>query len=776
MSKTPLVNEYNNFNYNNEYIPTYNIFNVNSGQKVGIGTFNPKEIFDVNGSMKITGNLIISNNWNIDKYDNLSDKDIHVLYKNKVDNSVDIGRLIYASPNEKYRQFNWYREDDGLYLNTFDDRPNTIIEYKSSIYNIGLSTDYVIDIVSSSKVNILAVIFIDNNSDELITDVDNIRVNEKLLNNINGINYIEPEIVEPNKIKRFIFSNISNDKSKRIQLLGRYDFDAGSFWFNKPETNNIFTNKSLSIYSSDNYGSTVYVKGNVSVGDSIKADKIDSNIYITNNVDCSGLLKVDNIESDLNLVMNVNKLLIGNSNSDTNNLCNIGNNVSITDAGNFKIESLYTDNTIDVSDIIHSETKSFINMDNSIKIGYNINGQNCDVIESDSYKTNLYGNVFLTNNDDINFGINKSIIGGDVNIDSNIEYDRIYYNNKLNLLGDFPNTRIDTLTNTGLGELGDYLIGNKVRTENFESDVVELKPLSDIKSDKIGTIFYDKSVSKIRGIIKNEIIDFSKAFTNFDLKDNNIVVADTIDTDVLNTVNINLKYLDTDEVRTGIIKLPIHSIKANGFSIVSDLGSMRFNDSICEINDGNIWHSLQFGEFDDITAIYKIETYYNKYKLDNSFINVIPYRQTCKVLNIDNLSGSCIIEPTDIIDENTFIIKNNKLYNNTEMELPLTIINIVKNGTNYNANIIFDKKLDDINSPYVKITKITGSFNFADNYNSDVMNLSDYINNNMNKVYNIFNNKLMIGDIDTKIKIIKKEVVGDDIYVGVCVYDDVNFY
>ena len=55
---------YNNFNYNNDFIPESFVFNVNSNRNIGIGVLEPKKTFEVSGNIGITGNLVINGNLN----------------------------------------------------------------------------------------------------------------------------------------------------------------------------------------------------------------------------------------------------------------------------------------------------------------------------------------------------------------------------------------------------------------------------------------------------------------------------------------------------------------------------------------------------------------------------------------------------------------------------------------------------------------------------------------------------------------------------------------
>ena len=57
-----LITNYQQFRFNDEFIPSVNIFNVNTDTHVGIGTHNPKEKLHITNSNDIQGNIIISGN------------------------------------------------------------------------------------------------------------------------------------------------------------------------------------------------------------------------------------------------------------------------------------------------------------------------------------------------------------------------------------------------------------------------------------------------------------------------------------------------------------------------------------------------------------------------------------------------------------------------------------------------------------------------------------------------------------------------------------------
>ena len=175
MSNT-LITNYENFNFNDEFIPNLNIFNINSTSKVGIGSTIPSNTLDISNSANIKGNIIISNDILFHKSNTTFDPNyIHLLYKNKATNSINIGKLIYSSPNSKYLNYKWYKKNNNeLYIDTNDNRPNTKLEYKSIFYTIN-STSYNIDLLVHSKI-FLKYLIIYNTSNNVLTNLNNLTI------------------------------------------------------------------------------------------------------------------------------------------------------------------------------------------------------------------------------------------------------------------------------------------------------------------------------------------------------------------------------------------------------------------------------------------------------------------------------------------------------------------------------------------------------------------------------------------------------------------------
>ena len=89
MERNTLITNYKHFNYNSEFVPNYNVFNINPSNYIGIGTYKPKYELDIHNSFSVKGNLIISGNMLFNKNTNFNDPNgVHILYKNSSDNAV----------------------------------------------------------------------------------------------------------------------------------------------------------------------------------------------------------------------------------------------------------------------------------------------------------------------------------------------------------------------------------------------------------------------------------------------------------------------------------------------------------------------------------------------------------------------------------------------------------------------------------------------------------------------------------------------------------------
>ena len=121
--------------YNNDFIPQYNIFNINNSSirgNVSINNYYPKSLIDINGPISIKNNLIISNSlYYNNNITNIQDDGVYIL--NKLNNKINISKL---KVNNQDNNNKWVIENNKLILKLETINNNSIIQYKSDIYNI----------------------------------------------------------------------------------------------------------------------------------------------------------------------------------------------------------------------------------------------------------------------------------------------------------------------------------------------------------------------------------------------------------------------------------------------------------------------------------------------------------------------------------------------------------------------------------------------------------------------------------------------------------------
>ena len=64
-----------------------------------------------------------------------------------------------------------------LYINTNDNRPNTKLEFKSSHYSIAQATSYTIDLISHSKIHITHLYIYNTTDNSIISNQSTITIN-----------------------------------------------------------------------------------------------------------------------------------------------------------------------------------------------------------------------------------------------------------------------------------------------------------------------------------------------------------------------------------------------------------------------------------------------------------------------------------------------------------------------------------------------------------------------------------------------------------------------
>lgn len=784
-----LITDYHQFRFNDEFIPSVNIFNVNTDTHVGIGTHNPKNKLEITNSIDIQGNIIISGNLLFNKPTTTYDNNfIHILYKNTKDNQINIGKLTYSSHDSKYINYKWYKNNNNeLYINTDDNRPNTKLDFKSSHYSIAQATSYTIDLISHSKVHITHLYIYKTDDNSIISNQSSITVNSistTYTNNYYKLN--TPIILEPNIKTTLQIASITGTTNKTVQFVGNYDYEAGSFWFNN--STNTYINKHISINSTDNFNKQLYVKGDTEIkNDLIVEGNVNTNTFKnTNTLTVSENLNINSIQSTSNLIINSSDVSFGKYNN--NNLCSIGDYSYITNQGDLYTRDLTVTKNMNTSQIYHTINKSFIKIDNNINIGYDFYSNT--QISSNNYsqlpanpqtllninqeKINIYSKTIISDNQAIPSNTNGDSLHiiGNVNIDGYLNTDRLNYKNFI-FKPVYNKITCDYIKSTGLTHLGYYTNTPTIKTKTIDTSALYFDSTNE--NSNTGSIYFNKSTesfhSKTNIDSKLATSSSSDSFTYA----NNTVYVSSININKLISPRVESTYLNTKKADTTYLKLPYsHKLLSN--YIYSDmLGTLQFKKqtNTYQLHNGKDWNTLLFDTFNDTTKKYKFEIQTTP-KINSSQINnVIPFNFHYN-LNIGSTvptSGNrYTLTQINYPRNDRYLLDINNQLNIGNNKFILE--NPVDNGINYSAKLT---NITTINNLYMKITDLGTSSSeniHTTNYNSG-NDLSTYIDygSNGSKVFKIFSNKISYSSGDTNIRIKTKRKISSTEYLAEIVYE-----
>lgn len=694
MTSNQLIREYDHFDYNYEFIPNYNIFNVNVNGFIGIGTHTPKHHLSVTNNLNIKGNLIVTGNLLYNNSSVVYDNNfIHLLYKNK-SNNIKIGRLIYSSPDSKYSDYNFYKKDDCLYINTNDDRPTTILTYKSNLYNFTTITNnqITIDLLVSDVIFITHIYIYEKNNSQssIVDDLGSLLINSINTTYINDSYKLDQSIKLTPYIKNtLVLNNIfksSNTSELFIQFIGNYNFTAGSLWFNT--NTNIHTLQNVSILSNSNYNNQLYVNGSSIINNNLTSNILKTNIYNNSgNLDINGILNTTHINSD-KLIINTDKITFGNASSE--HFATLGSANSITKEGDFTCENSNINSNINLQNIVTNHSK--------IVLSNNINLH--DFININNTSTQFYYNTVISNklnylNHDLND--NALLVDGNTNITHNLNTKYLDYN-KFELNDNYINSNINSLYVSGLTHTGSFTKVNNILTETFISPNINLLP-SIQKTNKPGTIYYDNNTNEFKGHIENDVITFNTNTKNIDYSnfvisnDESTLEIKNFNNDFLTTTDLNTTHLNSDKTLSNTFKIPLYDLASNDYVYNDLIGTINFNvnaDDKFNVYDGEKWNMLAYqNTFKDPSQKYAIIPSINRIKNTEQFIPTIP--QNLKY-NITQSNGSYF--NSDASDNNRMNIISKNIYKlNLDENFGISINNnVIGIGTNYyianNINII----------------------------------------------------------------------------------------
>lgn len=705
---TQLITNYKKFNYNSDFIPKYNVFNINTDAiygNVGINSYKPKNIFESNDKSFFEGNLNI--NENIYFNTNISNKNfINILFYNKLLEKIDVGILKYSSPNKPI-QLDWKIKNDSLILEPQDNKINNKIFYETQNY-ICKNSNFTTKIISKSIIFIkyICIYNLDNNNDytqNIILKINNQTYNT--INNLNGIFKLDNDY----KLKKDIFYDFNIEglqENVYIKFIGVYDYDAGSYWYNNFNSSKYINRKVLIKNNNNNDSYEFFVDGNGYVKNDLFSNKIKTNRLINKGIlKINGLLYTNTLQSNKNLDLECKNIYI-NSDSKDNYLCVLADS-KISNNGDFQTKELFIQNNLKLKQIEKFNSYNTINFNNNNLLinskyheDYVINSGNITtnpninktLLFINNNKIQLNSKVIITNKNQVN-NLNKNydlyIDNYDINCES-IDYKNLYSNSTtLNTdikINNIKQIKTKTLYND-FSNLGNYGNIKNITCSKLDSDYINfLDNHNNNLNIKEGIIYYanNKFYTTYKSNISLPLQEYIEP-----KKINNLL---SIKTDVLNTELFNSNELNTDIIDCQSIKLPLVNTTNN--LINNDTGLLKENDKLT-ISDGYNDNELLFNETD---GYYILEYRYNKIKLDSQLTNILINPDILYNIKIEN--NKMIINQENVIFNDThytnkFYIKNNRIITNNNLNTYITIFNLEKIGNDkFRCDFKFDKEFD----------------------------------------------------------------------------------
>lgn len=554
---------YSTFNYDEDFTPVYSVFNTNTTNNrfVGIGTDKPNDFLDIIGNVS-TSNLIINNNflYNTNTSNNHNPNNIHLFQIDDTTNKVITPNLVNSTYEETGTEWTIVNNNNiKLTLRNFND--NTRIHYNSIFFSI-LNNDTDINIYLNSSVTLkyLYITKINKTSIEQ-TDIDSIIssnvliVNNSISNTISYHNNIFKFDSFLTLVKGSHTFNIKNLSNYRIQLIGTYEYYAGSLWNKYNETTTVVSLKNVGI-GTTTLSDNLHIDGNTVITNNLNINnKLTTNLLQSNELSNNGYVDITNIEPlQNNLIINSGKNPIGIGTNIISDFLNIGSNFKIMNNGNIILNNLHVTNNINfTNNVTLSNSKSSILLNNSSNIIYKIN--NKTILNDNKTNFNLNSKLVINynnSNDSTNFNQDTMNVSGNINIlgDLTTNYDKIIdYNPNHSELHSSLNTN-NTVINNLLSSSGflytDTLDSTSIDILNYFKVTTQT---DDIPLFNYPYIYYNLTTQKYMVFNHNSIyrlnhnlslIDFSKVVKLFSNNASNItfINTDTINTNILDNNKI----------------------------------------------------------------------------------------------------------------------------------------------------------------------------------------------------------------------------------------------
>lgn len=548
---------YSIFNYNTDFTPVNNIFNVNLTRgKVGIGTTEPSDNLEVIGNCSTTHNFLINGNLN---FNNSS-------YTNSLLSQSSSGQLFYLNLNsstDSETGITWsILNNNNINLTFRDINDNTRLDYFSSIYSI---SDKII-ITPHSNLTLRYIFTTDDSGNTINTDLNTYYIT------VNGItSYITKKIDGLYKLNNYIqlnskTQNIINlhnfNSTYKIQFYGLYNYYAGSLW---TQDNNLHINHNIGIYT-NNPLSSLHVIGNSNfMGNLSIKNTLESNSLITNNIKLNGLLNTKHIESlNNNFIINPDKSSIGiGIRPNISNLLTIGNYFKITN-NNTYLNNCNISNNITLSSLTNN---IYTIIPNNNQLYFKKNNQPNNLYSDTNKNISLLNNLSIsftnTTNDKLYINGNSTIIG---NLTTNTITNKMFLNKETTNNLNTDNANIDNIINNG------YSYTDNLESNNISINKDFILPYNSSKN----SIYYDKEKNKFMSYYNNEFYELFHNSGNDNLILNSFYNIGSKKFNKISSQNpVITDLLDSDFINTKILECTNNTIFSNNTNIYFNTNSLR---------------------------------------------------------------------------------------------------------------------------------------------------------------------------------------------------------
>ena len=456
--------DYSTFNYNDDFTPIYNVFNVNTANKrfVGIGTHNPNEFLDIIGNVSTT-NLFVQKNiyYNNTTSDNLLNNfqtNTNKIHLFSLDNNKRIIAPNLVSTNFEETGIEWsIVNNNNIKLTLRNINDNTRLHYNSDFFNIENIFSKNIDLylnstvtlkylyitetdnsslpinLTSNSINNINSNIINNNITITISDNSNDNKITKLIESTNSLFKFENFITLSKGVYNF---NITGLNGFTIQFIGTYDYYAGSLWNKSNSTVTILKNVGI---GTSNISNNLDILGNTVFTSNLHINKkLTTNVLNSSQLNINGYVNVNKIEPIQNsLIINPYKTPIGIGSKNPNDFLDIGNNFKINSNGNIILHNLNFSHPNNLSlnnaSITLSDNIAFLHNNSSITINNSNTFNNFNNSITD-FKLN---NKTILNDSPSSMQLFSKLSINDISSTStNESSDLLYVNGNINIYGD----------------------------------------------------------------------------------------------------------------------------------------------------------------------------------------------------------------------------------------------------------------------------------------------------------------------------------------------------